>query len=814
MAKKKQRKKGTKKKNGKLVFFLWLVVLSPLIGILALLGAASLSDLPDFAKLENPKSDLATEILTSDGKVLGKYYKQNRTNVSYEEISPYVITALVATEDERYHSHSGIDIEAVARALFYLGKKGGGSTITQQLAKLLFSGNRPDSAVKRVFQKAQEWIIAMRLEKSYTKEEILAMYLNQYDFLNQAVGIRSAANIYFNKEPKALNIEESAMLVGMLKNSALFNPLRRSEMVKDRRKTVLFQMKRNSLLAEAQYDSLKVLPLGLVYTKQSHDEGLAPYFREILRAEMKDILKQKDNNGNFKYVDQEDGEPYDIYSDGLKVYTTIDSRLQEYAENAVTAHLKNQLQGQFNTFIKGLRNPPFSNDISKNIIRDIMNTAKKRSFYYRILDGQICGSCERSRTLNKTKEEGIEYYICSTEGCSRKAKVLSKEEIDEVFETPKKMKVFTWNGMQDTIMSPMDSMRHYKSFLQAGMMSMDPRTGFVKAWVGGINYKEFKYDHVRQGKRQVGSTFKPIVYATAIREGFSPCLQIPKVPTTFEKGTFNLQDDWTPEDSDHDYGYMATLKWGLANSVNTMTAYLMKQFGPDPVVKLARDMGIKSDLIPVPSLCLGVADLSVYEITAANAVFANQGVYIEPIIITRIEDKTGNSIYDVTPNTKEALDPRTAQIMLELMKGTVDGAYNAHRDRSSGTAMRLRMNLDSRKYDGFSKDIKIACKTGTTQNQSDGWFIGMTPELATGVWVGAEDRSVRFSSLQLGMGTNMALPIWGYYMKDAFKDESLGLKPKDFEKPAGLDLDDYLNCEEIQNSSPFQFDGDSDDIFE
>lgn len=811
---KKTKKKPAKKKNGKFVVLLWLVVLSPLLGILILLGAASMSDLPNFERLENPKSDLATEILTSDGQMLGKYYKQNRTNVSYEEISPYVINALIATEDERFKTHSGIDIEAVARALFYLGKKGGGSTITQQLAKLLFTERRAKSKVKAVFQKAQEWIIAMRLEKSYTKNEILAMYLNQYDFLNQAVGIRSAANIYFDKEPIDLNVEESAMLVGMLKNSALYNPLRRPEMVQDRRKTVLFQMKRNELLNEAQYDSLKVTPLALNYTKQSHDEGLAPYFREILRGEMKDILQEKDASGKFKYIDPEDGEPYDIYSDGLKIYTTIDSRLQEYAERAVSAHMKNQLQGQFNNYIKNLRNPPFSNDINSKVIKGIMNSAKKRSFYYRKLDGQICPNCERSGTLEEIKVEGVPYYECSYSGCGKQFKVLSEEEIDEVFETPKKMKVFTWNGIRDTVLSPMDSIRHYKSFLQAGMMSMDPRTGFVKAWVGGIDYKEFKYDHVKQGKRQVGSTFKPIVYATAIREGFSPCLKIPKVPTTFEKGTFNLQDDWTPQDSDHDYGYMASLKWGLANSVNTMTAYLMKQFGPDPVVKLARDMGIKSDLLPVPSLCLGVADLSVYEITAANAVFANQGVYVEPIIITRIEDKSGNSIYDVTPNTKEALDPRTAQIMLEMMKGTVDGVYNDHKERTTGTAMRLRMDLDARKYDGFPKDVKIACKTGTTQNQSDGWFIGMTPDLATGIWVGAEDRSVRFSSLQLGMGTNMALPIWGYYMKEAYKDESLGLVAKDFDSPEGLNLDEYLNCDAQEALDPFQFDGDSDDLFE
>jgi penicillin-binding protein 1A len=792
---------------------LWLAVLSPLIGILVLLSAAALSDLPDFNSLENPKSDLATQIMTTDGKVLGKYYKQNRTNVSYEEISPFVYSALVSTEDERYYEHSGIDIEAVTRALAYMGKKGGGSTITQQLAKLLFTERRSDNKLEAVFQKAKEWIIAMRLEKSYTKQEILAMYLNQYDFLNQAVGIRSAANIYFDKEPINLTLAESAMLVGMLKNSALFNPLKRPELVLKRREVVLAQMKRNERLDQETYDSLRVMPLGLEYTRQSHDEGLAPYFREILRSELKTLLTSEDASGNLKYANPETGKAYDLYSDGLKVYTTIDSRLQEYAEFGVRAHMKNQLQGQFHKYLKTLRNPPFSDDLNKAEVNKILASAVKRSFRYRSLTGKLCANCERVGVEEQTID-GKQMYVCTTETCGHTSLVRSEKEIDEIFNTPTHMSVFTYAGNVDTLLSPMDSIRYYKSFLQAGLMSMDPRTGFVKAWVGGIDYKEFKYDHVKQGKRQVGSTFKPIIYATAIREGMSPCLEIPKVPTTFEKGTFNLDKDWTPQDSDHDYGYMATIKWGLANSINTMTAYVMKQFGPDPVVKLARDMGITSDLIAVPSLCLGVADLSVYEITAANSVFANQGVYVEPVIITRIEDKSGNSIYDVVPNTREAMDPRTAAIMIEMMKGTIDGVYNKHKDSSTGTAMRLRMSLDNRPYDGFSRDIKIACKTGTTQNQSDGWFIGMVPELATGIWVGAEDRSVRFGSLQLGMGTNMALPIWGYYMKKAYADASLGLEMKDFEKPEGLRIDDILDCESIHDANPFSIDSDGESIFD
>jgi penicillin-binding protein 1A len=751
---------------------LWLLVFSPLIGIVLLLVAAAFSDLPGFEELENPKSSLATEVLSADQKTLGRFYRQNRTNVSYEDISPHVIDALVSTEDERFYEHSGIDMESVARALFYMGKKGGGSTITQQLAKLLFT-EPTDNFIERVFQKAQEWIIAIRLEKSYTKEEILTMYLNQYDFLNQAVGIRSAANIYFDKEPKDLSLNESAMLVGMLKNSSLFNPLRRAEMVTDRREVVLSQMVRNERLSPALYDSLRLLPLGLRYQKASHDEGLAPYFREIVRADITKLLNETDEDGNYLRVNPKDGEPYDLYEDGLKIYTTIDSRLQAYAEYGVQAHLKNSLQKAFDKYARKLKRPPFSNDIGQKDVDKLLLSAMKRSELYRVL-----------------KQEGKEM-----------------SEIEQIFNKPREMRIFDWQGYQDTVMTPMDSLLHYKRYLRAGMMSMDPRTGFVKAWVGGPDFKHFKYDHVRTGKRQVGSTFKPIVYATAMREGYSPCFEIPKVPTTFEKGTFGLTKDWTPQDSDRDYGYMATLKWGLANSVNTMTAWVMKQFGPEAVVQLAQDMGIESDLMAVPSLCLGVADLSVYEITAANAVFANQGVYVKPVLFTRIEDRAGNTIYDVTPETREALDPRTAAIMLEMMKGTVDGVYNKHKERAQGTAMRLRMDLDSRPYDGFSRDIKIACKTGTTQNQSDGWFIGMTPELVTGVWVGAEDRSVRFASLQLGMGTNMALPIWGYYMKEAYKDESLGLSKADFEKPAGLDISKELDCSNEEESI---FGGDED----
>lgn len=807
-------KKNSKNVSGskkKWVLFTWLLVLSPLIGLLLLTALAAMSDLPDFKTLENPKSELATEVITSDMKVLGKYYRKNRTNVTYDELSPFVIDALMATEDERFMEHSGIDLESLGRAIVYLGSKGGGSTLTQQLAKQLMH-EPATNFIQRVLQKAQEWVISLKLERSYTKQEILTMYLNQYDFLNQAVGIRSASKIYFDKAPKDLNIEEAAMLVGMLKNSALYNPLRRAELVQARRDVVLGQMVRNEHLSKAVFDSLKQLPMELHYVRESHDEGLAPYFREILRAEVTTLLNSKDKDGNYIYANPEDGEPYDLYSDGLKIYTTIDSRLQEYAEYGVRTHLQSELQAQFNRYTKNLKNPPFTNDISTAIADEILNAAKVRSRFYRVLKGDLCGNCERTKTLTKGMVEGVDMFTCSNADCGKSQTIYTTAQVDSIFNAPKGMQVFSWKGEVDTLMSPMDSIRYYKRFLQAGMMSMDPKTGFVKAWVGGIDYKEFKYDHVKQGKRQVGSTFKPIVYATAIREGNSPCMEIPKVPTTFQKGTFGLIKDWTPQDADHDYGYTGTLQWGLANSVNTITAHLMKQYGPEAVIKLARDMGITSALAPVPSLCLGVADLSVYEITAANAVFANEGVYIEPIIITRIEDKAGNAIYNVMPKTREALDPRTAAIMLEMMKGTIDGVYNRHTGKSSGTAMRLRLDQDSRGYDGFPRDIHIACKTGTTQNQSDGWFIGMTPDLVTGVWVGAEDRAVRFSSLKLGMGTNMALPMWGYYMKKAYADESLEMSHKDFERPPGLNIDKELDCSVDPGDNPDIFE--SDELFD
>ena len=774
------------------IFLLWVLGIAPLILLGLLLFFASKGDLPDTVALANPKTNLATEVISSDGQVLGRFYRENRTNIDYENLSPHLVNALKATEDERFDSHSGIDLRGTLRAALFLGKKGGASTITQQLAKMLFT-EKPGNGFERIWQKLEEWIISVQLERQYTKEEIITLYLNKFDWINQGVGIKSASQVYFDSQPDSLKIEEAAMLVGMAKNPALYNPLRRPEKTLNRRNIVLGQMVRNEMISQATCDSLSQLPLGLKFQRITHEEGPAPYFREVLRTELKELLSSADENGDPIYS-KPSGEPYNLYRDGLKVYVTIDSRMQEYAENAVASHLGNELQAQFVRDISNYRNAPFSNDLTKEEITKIERAAMRRTERYRIMAGKECPNCHRRVNLESKEKEGQDFFVCMNEDCLEEWHAVEKDSIEIKFREEKvPMRIFSWRGEIDTLMTPMDSILYYKSMLQSGLVSIDPKTGFVKAWVGGNNYKYFQYDHVKVGKRQVGSTFKPFVYATAIREGYSPCYEIPKVPTTFHKGTFNLLEDYTPQDPDRDYGYMVSLKWGLANSVNTVTAWVMKQFGPEAIIQLARDLGIKSKIEPVVSQCFGVADLSLLEITSANATFANLGVHIDPIYILKIEDKNGNTIYNMQPETREAMDERTAYTMLSLMEGTVDGVYNAHQDKTMGTAVRLKMDLPSRDYDGFDSELKIAGKTGTTQNQSDGWFIGLTPDLVTGVWVGAEDRSVHFRTLTMGMGTNMALPIWGYYMKDVYADSTLTISKEAFEKPDGITVE--LDCE-------------------
>ena len=734
-------KKSTVKQK---VFSVWLVVLSPVLALSLILYLTSIGlfgPLPAFEELENPKNNLATEIISSDGVILGKYFFENRTNVQYQDISEHLISALIATEDVRFRNHSGIDVRALLRAIkgqLTGNNSGGASTITQQLAKMLFT-QKPASGFERVMQKFKEWIIAVKLERQYTKDEILTMYLNKFDFINNAVGIKSAAQIYFNTSPKKLSLQESAMLVGMLKNPSLYNPNRRPELTQSRRNVVLSQMNKYGFISQTVYDSIVQQPLVLDFKKASHNEGLAPYLREYLRVELKRWC-----DANTKA----DGSNYNLYTDGLKIYTTINSKMQQFAENAVHRHIA-KLQKDFYTHWKGYSNAPFPKDFSKSQINAILEQGMKRSDRY-----------------IKLKSEG-----------------LSAKEISSVFSKKVPMKVFSWKGEIDTLMSPMDSIRYYKYFIHSGMMSMDPNTGFVKAYVGGINYKHFKYDHVKVGKRQVGSTFKPFLYALALQEGYSPCYEIPNVPVVFEKNQWGLPDkDWVPRNSDDKYeGLLMTLKFGLANSINTITAYIMKQFGPHSVLDLAKKMGIDSNLDPVPSICLGTFDLSVYEMVGAYSTFVNKGIWTEPIIVNRIEDKNGILLQEFSPKTNEAMSEKTADLMVRMLQGVVDGVYNPHANITMGTGVRLRRT--------YKFENEIGGKTGTTQNNSDGWFMGITPNLVTGVWSGNEDRSVHFRNTFYGQGANMALPIWAEYMNQVYADtSSLGIYPDKFDIPHSIDL--------------------------
>ena len=755
-----------KKAYRKWLKWFWLVVLSPVIGIGGMLLLASwgvFGYMPEVSELTNPKNSLATEIVSSDGVVIGKFFTENRTNVTFDQISPYMVEALISTEDERYLKHSGIDFKALVRAVAKLGKAGGGSTITQQLTKQLFTDHVAQNIVERGAQKFKEWIIAVRLERLYTKQEIMAMYLNRYDFLNLAIGVESAAQIYFGEEPDSLNILQSAMLVGMLKNSSYYNPLRRPELVQDRRNTVLGQMVRNGYLEQEIADSLSGIPLKIDYHRAGHSAGLATYYREYLRGFMKKWLKENP---------KPDGSSYNLYTDGLRIYTTIDSRMQRYAEEAVERHLGN-LQEIFFDHWKGRTDAPFS-DISKSEINTILEQGMKRSDRYR-----------RYRKRNMPMES-IEYFF--------------NKEVE--------MHVFSWDGEIDTVMSPMDSIRYHKSILQAGMMSMDPKTGFVKAWVGGNDYRYFQYDHVQQARRQVGSTFKPFVYATAIDQmHYSPCYEVPNVQVRFEKEEWGLLKDWMPKNSDGEYGGHLSLKEGLATSTNTITAYLMKQVRPKAVISMARNLGVEGEIPDQPAICLGTPDLSVYEMVGAYGTFANEGIYTEPITVLRIEDKNGVVLEEFMPETKEVMSAEIAFVICDLLKGVT----------RFGTGVRLRTSwADAYKYLGnpvtgypYAFTEPIAGKTGTTQNHSDGWFMGMVPDLVTGVWVGCEDRAAHFRSLALGQGATTALPIWALYMRMCNEDENLRISKADFQAPEteltietdcdnytqdkGIDIDDFDN---------------------
>lgn len=802
----------TEKQHKRATIIYWLGATFPLYFIACLLLFQSEDDLPPVAMLDNPPELLASVIYADDGETeLGRYWKINRTSIEYKAISSHVTDALIATEDERFHEHAGVDARALGRAIVNAGGAGGASTITQQLAKQLFTlqirereefarangievKDEPRGKIGRMWgrlnEKARENIIATRLEQRFTKEEIITMYLNQFDFLYNAVGIENAAKVYFNKKPIDLSKEEAAMLVGMCKNPTLFNPYtfkiknyrqflarkknvglnaitkqeiaeaRAADSIRafDRRNQVLFQWLVNAdndglrtKIDRAEYEILIKKPLLTNYQIVDHKRGMAPYFRESLRGEVTSLLKEKKADGTLKYK-RADGLPWDIYRDGLRIYTTINADMQQYAEYAVEKHLKETLQPQFDRNNKGLKNYPYSNSLSQDQVNASLKTSMKRS----------------------------DRYI------NMKAAGFTDQEITNTFNTAIEMRVFSWSGDRDTIMTPMDSMRYYKSYLQAGLISIEPSTGFVKAWVGGTNIDHFAYDHVRLGRRQVGSTIKPFIYGAGITMNVvKPGLVIPDIRYCVDLFDPNNNPDgqWCPANSDGSgAGGMVSIATGLALSKNNVAVYIMSkmgaQAGPQTVAKLMRSMDIQlNDADVVPAMCLGSMDLSLYELVGAQATFVNHGIFNKPTSILRIEDRSGNVIYSAKSTSREAINEHVAYAVLSMMKGVV----------TRGTAGRLRY------ADGYGGILyPTAGKTGTTQNNSDGWFVGLTPDLATGVWVGAEERGVRFKSTDLGQGARVALPIYGYYMNKVYKDPKIALSTTDFDKPAGFD-DSMMN---------------------
>ena len=719
--------------------------------------------MPTFEELENPNNRFASEVYFADGPIMNRYFeKENRKYIEYREIPQSVIDALIATEDVRFYDHSGVDVRGlfrVAKGLLTANTSaGGGSTISQQLAKMLFPRESDLNVFELAIRKFREWVIAVRLEKSYTKEEILTMYLNKYDFLNLAVGISSAADIYFQVPLDSLKVEQAAMLIGMAKNSSYYNPVRRPELTLNRRNVVLSQMYKYDKITREECDSLKKLPLGLNFKRVDHKEGLATYFREYLRLFMTankpdrkryrdlsqfrlDSVAWKTNPlyGWCKKNVKVDGSHYDLYSDGLKIYTTLDSRMQKYAEEAVREHLSQDLQPLFDKEkVKKLR-PPFSNDMTPAEIEEVLDRSIRQSERYRVLSKQG----------------------------------MSFDEIRKTFDQPLKMQVFTWNGIRDTVMTPLDSIKHYKSFFRSGFMVMQPQTGYIKAYVGGPDYRYFMYDMVSAGKRQVGSTIKPILYTLAMQEGLGPCDKVPNIPQTFILPT---GEPWSARGGTKRQGEMVTLRWGLANSENNISAWVLKQFTPEAVAQMAHKMGITSFIDPVPSVFLGTAEITVKEMVAAYSIFANKGVYNSPLPVYRIEDKYGNVLQEFRPESREVITENTAYLMCNLLEGVVTG----------GTGVRLRY-----KYKLMNP---MGGKTGTTQKHADGWFMGVTPDLVGGVWVGAEDRSIHFQNLANGQGASMALPIWAKFLLKAYADPRLKMSDRPFDRPAGINK--RLDCDE------------------
>lgn len=756
----------------KVVKILWIfIALISLVCVFIFFSIAKgwIGYMPPVEDLENPNYKFATEVFSEDGKVLGtySYSKENRVFVGYNDLSPNIINALIATEDVRFAEHSGIDAYALTRAVVKRGilmqkNAGGGSTITQQLSKQLYSPSA-DNVMERLFQKPIEWVIAVKLERYYTKEEILTMYLNKFDFLNNAVGIKTAAFTYFGCEPKDLKIEEAATLVGMCKNPSLYNPVRYNERSRGRRNVVLDQMRKAGYITEAERDSLQALPLKLKYNRVDHKEGLATYFREYLRgvltakkpdkANYRGWQMQKyyedsldwENNPLFGWCEKntkKDGTKYNLYTDGLKIYTTLDSRMQQYAEDAVTEHLK-ELQGYFFKEKKGAKKAPYTFRLTQEQVDEILGRAMRLSDRYRIM-----------------KKAGA-----------------TEAEIKKAFDTPEEMSVFSWEGEKDTIMTPMDSIRYYKFFLRAGFMSMDPRSGHVKAYVGGPNYHYFQYDMAMVGRRQVGSTIKPFLYTLAMENGFSPCDEVRHVEYTLidENGK-----PWTPRNANKKLiGDMVTVKWGLANSDNWITAYLMSKLNPYNLKRLIHTFGVRNrDIVPSVSLCLGPCEISVGEMVSAYTAFPNKGIRVAPLFVTRIEDNDGNVLATFAPEMQEVISVSSAYKMLVMLRAVVN-------EGTGGRVRRLGVKAD------------MGGKTGTTNNNADGWFMGFTPSLVSGCWVGGEDRDIHFDTMLHGQGASMALPIWTKYMVKVLGDKSLGYDENEtFQLPEGYDpCKDDVNLE-------------------
>ena len=743
----------------KVLIWFWSIFalgLASIILIFWLITKGALGYLPPLDELQNPKNKFATEVISSDMQLLGRYYRQeNRVGVNYEDISPNMINALIATEDARFYNHTGIDFKSLFRAIIKMGRAGGGSTITQQLAKQLWSP-RANNIFERALQKPIEWVIATKLERLYSKEEILTMYLNQFDFLYNAVGIKSAAQVYFSTTPDQLTIEEAAMLVGMCKNPSMYNPRRRPERALNRRNTVLDQMCKYGYLSTQECDSLQALPVDIKYQSVDHKQGLAPYFREYLRQILTAKEPKKSNysewNAHQYDIDMRlwrenplygfcnknhkpDGTPYDLYHDGLRIYTTIDSRMQKYAEEAVSEHMQ-ALQKSFFREKRKKSYAPFSKDLTEEDIDGIMNRSMRQTDRYRGL-----------------KKQGM-----------------NENDIRKVFNTPVAMRVFSYDGLIDTTMTPMDSIRWNKHFLRCGFMSMDAHSGAVKAYVGGPNFAHFQYDMVTTGRRQVGSTIKPYLFTLAMDEGMWPCDSTVNDSITLIDGNGVA---WTPRDDHHaNQGEMVTLNWGLEKSSNWITAYLMSLFTPEQLVRMMRSFGIEGPLEPVVSLCLGPCEVSVQEMVDAYTTFPNKGIRVEPMYVTRIEDNNGNVLATFVPKTHEIINETTSYKMIYMLRNVMD----------HGTGVRARFR--------YGLKAPMGGKTGTSQNHSDGWFVGFTPSLVSGVWVGGEDRSIHFDNMSAGQGANMALPIWAIYMQKVYADEELGYSVEEqFDVPEWFDAE-------------------------